>query len=120
MAPPHPLGCLRLLLQYAGNVLVYSSGEPCDGDWFGGLHAGNAEAFLDALLAAKVGWGRWGGCVMSVALSDRLPACPAPQAPSGAAGEAALRPWWRGRVALSKEEQQRHYDAALRDIEDLQ
>lgn len=51
--------------------------------------------------------------------APRLPP-PAPaQAPSGAAGEAALRPWWRGRVGLSKPEQLQHFEAGLRDIEDL-
>lgn len=80
---------------YAGNVLVYSKGKSTDGDWFGGLHPGNAEAFLDALLAAK--------------------------APSGAAGETALRPWWRGRVGLSKPQQVALFksSAAVRDIEEL-
>lgn len=41
----------------SGNVIVYSGSDDStglDGDWFGGLHAGNAEAFLDALLKAKV------------------------------------------------------------------
>ncbi|KAL4428267.1 hypothetical protein ABPG75_002356 [Micractinium tetrahymenae] len=79
--------------KYAGNVLVYSRGQSTDGDWFGGLNAQNAEAFLQALLAAK--------------------------APSGAAGEAALRPWWRGRVGLTKPQQLQHFEAGLRDIEDL-
>jgi hypothetical protein len=39
--------------QYAGNVLVYGQVHPCDGDWFGGLNAGNAEPFLDALLSIE-------------------------------------------------------------------
>lgn len=41
-------------LQYAGNVLAYCRGQATDGDWFGGVNARNAEAFLQALLAAKV------------------------------------------------------------------
>jgi hypothetical protein len=45
---------LPVSVQYAGNVLVYSRGKTTNGDWFGGLHTGNAEQFLDALLAAKV------------------------------------------------------------------
>ncbi|PSC70943.1 Altered inheritance of mitochondria 32 [Micractinium conductrix] len=60
---------------YAGNVLVYCRGRSIDGDWFGGVHPGNADEFFAALVAVK--------------------------APSGAAGDAALRRWWRGRqVAL--------------------
>lgn len=79
--------------KYAGNVLVYNKGQSTDGDWFGGLNAQNAGPFLEALLASR--------------------------APSGAAGEAALRPWWRGRVGLSKAEQLQHFEQGLKDIEDL-
>lgn len=46
--------------------------------------------------------------------------CMLAQAPSGAAGDAALRRWWRGRVGLSKPEQVAYHQAALKDIEDLQ
>ena len=68
---------------YAGNVIVYYSAESgstsegsgdaapagpaaLNGDWYGGVWAGNAEAFLDALLAAKVGgWvDRWVGACL--------------------------------------------------------
>ncbi len=34
--------------QYAGNVLVFGN-HPCSGDWFGGLRADDAEAFIAAL-----------------------------------------------------------------------
>ena len=34
--------------QYAGNVLVFGA-HPCSGDWFGGLRADDAEAFIAAL-----------------------------------------------------------------------
>ena len=68
------------LLQYAGNVLVYGPASPCDGDWYGGVTADGAEAFLDALLAADVGG-------------------------HGGVGSAPLRPLWRGRMGLSKAEQ---------------
>ena len=67
-------------LQYSGNVLVYSAVSPCDGDWFGGVDAANAEAFLDALADADISG-------------------------SGGVSEEGLRPLWRGRISLSKEEQ---------------
>lgn len=35
-------------VQYAGNVLVFGD-HPCSGDWFGGLRADDAEAFIAAL-----------------------------------------------------------------------
>ena len=41
-------------LQYAGNVLVFGAMHPCDGDWFGGVNAGNAKEFLEALRTAEV------------------------------------------------------------------
>ena len=68
------------LLQYAGNVLVYGPASPCDGDWYGGVTAETAERFLDAVTGADIGG-------------------------HGGAGEAALRPLWRGRMGLSKDEQ---------------
>lgn len=68
------------VLQYAGNVLVYGPASPCDGDWYGGVTADGAEAFLDALMAADVGG-------------------------QGGVGSAPLRPLWRGRMGLSKAEQ---------------
>ena len=68
------------VLQYAGNVLVYGPASPCDGDWYGGVTADGAEAFLDALMAADVGG-------------------------HGGVGSAPLRPLWRGRMGLSKAEQ---------------
>lgn len=40
--------------KYAGNVVVYGAMHPCDGDWFGGLHAGNADEFLTALCGVEV------------------------------------------------------------------
>eukprot|EP00887_Chlorella_sp_A99_P004917 scaffold4.g4917.t1 len=105
---------------HAGNVIVYGGGTAAassaaaapageggaatatggaarggtlDGDWFGGLHAGNAEEFLDALLASK--------------------------AEAGGAGDAALRRWWRGRIGMSKDQQVAFFEAAVSDIEDL-
>lgn len=71
-------------LQYAGNVVVYGPASPCDGDWYGGVTAEKAEAFLDALTNADVGG-------------------------HGGVSEAALRPLWRGRMGLSKEEQLQVY-----------
>lgn len=67
-------------VQYAGNIVVLSAVSPCDGDWYGGVNAGNAEAWLDALADADVSG-------------------------SGGVSEEALRPFWRGRIGLSKEEQ---------------
>ena len=69
-----------MMLQYAGNVLVYGPASPCDGDWYGGVTADSAEAFLDALFGADV-------------------------AGHGGVSEPALRPLWRGRMGLTKEEQ---------------
>jgi hypothetical protein len=66
--------------KYAGNVVVYGAVHPCDGDWFGGINAGNAPAFLDALLGVEMGV-------------------------DGGAEALELRPFWRGRMGLSKEEQ---------------
>lgn len=52
-------------LQYAGNVIVYMrQGGTFQGNWFGGLNPGNADEFLTALFACKVGaapQGRKGG-----------------------------------------------------------
>lgn len=70
----------RAVLQYAGNVLVYGPVSPCDGDWYGGVTAEAAEGFLDALTGADIGG-------------------------HGGVSEAALRPLWRGRMGLSKDEQ---------------
>ena len=70
----------RAVLQYAGNVLVYGPVSPCDGDWYGGVTAEAAEGFLDALTGAEIGG-------------------------QGGVSEAALRPLWRGRMGLSKDEQ---------------
>ena len=43
------------MLQYAGNVIVYGQMSPCDGDWFGGVTAANAEQFLRSLVEMEVG-----------------------------------------------------------------
>ena len=43
-----------MCMKFAGNVLVYGAMSPSDGDWFGGINASNAEAFLDALLQLQV------------------------------------------------------------------
>eukprot|EP00887_Chlorella_sp_A99_P001394 scaffold8.g1394.t1 len=66
--------------KHAGNVLVHGAVHPCDGDWFGGLSAPAAGAFLDALLGMEVG-------------------------ADGGAEDPVLRRWWRGRLGLSKAEQ---------------
>ncbi len=42
-------------MQYAGNVLVYGAMHPCDGDWFGGVNADNAEVFLEGIANIEVG-----------------------------------------------------------------
>ncbi len=85
--------------QYAGNVIVYGTKQPCAGTWFGGLSADQVPEFLTALKA--------------------LPLSGDP------AADKVLRKWWRGRVGLTKEEQVKHFNrctrrlAALGDIEDL-
>lgn len=57
------------MLQYAGNVIVYGQMSPCDGDWFGGVTAANAEQFLRSLVEMEVGC--W-----TVALQEMLmPGC---------------------------------------------
>ena len=71
--------CLSLR-QYAGNVCVYGPVSPCDGDWYGGLRAADAPAFLEALLAVPID-------------SQGGPADP------------VLARHWRGRLGLSKDEQ---------------
>ncbi|CAK0734722.1 hypothetical protein CVIRNUC_000472 [Coccomyxa viridis] len=81
--------------KYAGNVLVYGPASPCDGDWYGGVTADCAEAFLDALMAADVGG-------------------------HGGVGSAPLRPLWRGRMGLSKAEQLQAFEDGALPEEDLQ
>ncbi|KAI7837322.1 hypothetical protein COHA_008837 [Chlorella ohadii] len=82
--------------KYAGNVIAYSAMHPCDGDWFGGVNAGNAAAFLDALLDVELGV-------------------------DGGAEDPALRPFWRGRMGLSKEEQLDLFEqgGAVEDLEEV-
>jgi hypothetical protein len=125
-------GCAGSPPQYAGNVIVFSRGKQYHGDWFGGVNAGNAAAFLDALLKCTVGAG-WQEACASTALgchrcvgkpavsSDDccLAARPHPQAPSGPPGDYALRSWWRGRIGLTKEQQHECFKKGLRDIEEL-
>ena len=41
-----------------------------DGDWFGGLHAGNAEEFLDALLNTKASSPPVGCCIKLLAAAS--------------------------------------------------
>ncbi|BDA40694.1 probable altered inheritance of mitochondria protein 32 [Coccomyxa sp. Obi] len=72
--------------KYAGNVLVYSAISPCNGDWFGGINPGNAEAFLDALADVEFG-------------------------SSGGVSDDTLRQCWRGRMGLTKEEQLQAFEA---------
>lgn len=82
---------------YAGNVIVYWPGHPVHGDWFGNVHADNAEQFLAALFESPAELG-------------------------GGAGDPALRSHWRGSVDLTKEQQAEKFaacGAANRDIEDL-
>jgi hypothetical protein len=43
-------------MQYAGNVLVFGSMTPCDGDWFGGITPENAADFFTAFVDIKVGF----------------------------------------------------------------
>lgn len=43
-----------MILQYAGNVIVYGAISPCDGDWFGGITEDNAAAFFKALVGSPV------------------------------------------------------------------
>ena len=35
-------------------MIVYGPRSPCDGDWFGGISAGDAELFLDTVLTLEV------------------------------------------------------------------
>ena len=46
--------CTYAVVQYAGNVLVMGAITPCDGDWYGGLRADDAESFLTALTGVEV------------------------------------------------------------------
>ncbi|KAL6783790.1 hypothetical protein ACKKBF_B05800 [Auxenochlorella protothecoides x Auxenochlorella symbiontica] len=71
---------------YAGNVIAYRPGHPGHGDWYGGVHAENAEAWLTAWLGT-------------------------PAELDGGVGDPALRPHWRGRLGLSKEEQLAVFEA---------
>jgi len=66
--------------KYAGNVIVYCSSHPCDGDWYGGINLQNASEFLDALLSIDIGV-------------------------DGGAEDDRLRFWWRGRMGLTKADQ---------------
>ncbi|KAK9827965.1 hypothetical protein WJX81_002585 [Elliptochloris bilobata] len=68
--------------KYAANVCVYGPASPCDGDWFGGVRAADAPAFLQALLRTPIG-------------SEGVPADP------------LLARHWRGRMGLSKDDQMR-------------
>lgn len=53
--------------EFAGNLVAYGAGHPCDGDWFGGLHAAVAAEFFRGLRMMEVGReqgaGRDRGCV---------------------------------------------------------
>ena len=64
---------------YAGNLLVYGSSHPADGDWFGCLSSNDATQVLDGLLDMEVG--------------------------SDGGVEGSSREAWRGRVGLSRTEQ---------------
>lgn len=66
--------------KYAGNVLVFGAISPSDGDWFGGVQPENAADFLSGLTDAEVG-------------------------SEGGIDSAVLRPFWRGRMGMSKDEQ---------------
>ncbi|KAK9824525.1 hypothetical protein WJX72_011092 [[Myrmecia] bisecta] len=41
--------------KFAGNVLVFGPVSPCDGDWFGGISADNAEQVFEALTTMQIG-----------------------------------------------------------------
>ena len=112
--------------------------HPCDGDWFGGVSEAGAEAFLDALLGVEVGCAGAGRacCLMAVwrpllgaGCACLGPCCALParaQAPTptpalqlgvdGGAGDPALRPFWRGRMGLSKQEQAALFEQVRRGV----
>jgi hypothetical protein len=77
--------------KWAGNVIVYGD-TPADGHWFGGLGVGTAPKFMAALLGAQ----------------------------GDPASDPGLRPFWRGLIGKTKDEQMQHFTAAVADIEDLQ
>ena len=79
-ALPSDNGVYAHCLQYAGNVVVYGPASPCDGDWFGGLRAHDAPAFLQALVQMSL---------------DSV---------GGPAGPVLAR-HWRGRMGLAKDDQ---------------
>ncbi|CAL5225505.1 g8334 [Coccomyxa viridis] len=81
--------------KYAGNVLVYGGVSPCDGDWYGGVTAEAAEGFLDALTHADISG-------------------------HGGVSEATLRPLWRGRMGLSKDEQLQAFESGTLPEDDLE
>lgn len=72
--------------KYAGNVVSYMPCHPADGDWFGGLKAEDAPAFVDALAHIEIGV-------------------------DGGAEHPVLRRWWRGRIGLHKHEQREVFEA---------
>ncbi|KAL4424972.1 hypothetical protein ABPG77_002857 [Micractinium sp. CCAP 211/92] len=82
--------------KYAGNVVVYGAMHPCDGDVFGGVTAACADAFLDAFMGVELGV-------------------------DGGAGDPALRPFWRGRMGLSKLEQRDLFESggAIEELLDV-
>jgi hypothetical protein len=83
---------------YAGNVCVYGTQHAANGNWFGGLAAPDAGAFLAAL--------------------DEIPLGGDP------ASHERLRKWWRGNVKMTKDEQLAQFSergcarACTEDIED--
>jgi hypothetical protein len=77
--------------KYAGNLLIYGSSHPADGDWFGCLSAKDAAQVLDGLVGMEVG--------------------------SDGGVEGVLRPVWRGRMGLSRTEQIHLWEAGGEVVE---
>ena len=65
MAPKYDV-CKYDVVQYAGNVLVMGAITPCDGDWYGGLRADDAESFLTALTGVEVRSGPYLGALYPI------------------------------------------------------
>ena len=77
---------------YAGNVTVNKPGHPCDGSWFGGVDRSRVKRLLDGIYE-----------------SGKTEADPV--------RVAALRPLWRGKIGMTKEEQLAVFKE--NDIEDI-
>ena len=94
-------------------MLVFGN-HPCSGDWFGGLRADDAEAFIAALtemecvpvhlLLFGCKQGIWRAC----RLIWRCQCCRVGS--DGGPSDPSLKKWWRGRMGMEKEDQQRFFD----------